>query len=187
MRLAAFAILLLIGCTSDKRSPTPPIAPGVFTTYKPGHMERVLLERKYSASVFPLPAAMLYFRQDGTYVFGFCDNQISQAGKFKVSGDSILLFDKYQVDNRMEATPGYIYYNKKEDLVLIVTTRKELDGKEGNRIIPLKRNQKYAHIGFLRGMDMDLTEIINDYQQHSVDQQNAWTDSVLQSTANTKQ
>lgn len=187
MRVYLFAILyLLIGCASNReKNYQPQPITGVFTTYKPNHVERVIIQKNTKAEVFPLPATMLYLRKDGTYVFGFCDNQISQAGKYKVAGDSILLYDRYALDSRLDTAATYIYYNKKYNVLCFM--RHQKNGEEVNKVIPMKKNHKHAHVGFLREQEMSYDSIISYYQRHSVDEQIQWTDSVKQSLAKVKQ
>lgn len=186
MRVHTISILILFffGCVSDKKATTE--VAGVYTTYKPNYIEQVFIERRYNAGVYPLPAVMMYLRADGTYVFGFCDNQISEAGKYSLTGDSILLHDRYNLDERMEAKSLYVYSEKKKDLLYVITREENLDGKTTSRIIPLKRNNTSVHLGFLRGQDMELDSLIHFYKQRSVEEQNVWTDSVLQSLNGSK-
>lgn len=178
MKVHSFSILFLFcGCISKKTN--QPVW-GVFTTYKPSYIDQVFIERNYGARVYPLPAVMFFLRKNDTYVFGFCDNQISEAGRYAVKGNSILFYDRFVLDKRMDVDSIYVYHEKKSDLLYIIAHRTDSNGKASKKVIPLKRNNNSAHLGFLRGQEMELDSIIHFYKQHSVDEQNKWTDSVIQ-------
>lgn len=188
MRLNKLLIILLFFGCSSKRA-TEELS-GIYMTYKPNVIKQVLIEKRFKGSIFPIPAVLMYLRNDGTYVFGFCDNQICEVGKYEVEGDSILLSDRFSVETQRKKTPIYIYIERKNDILYLVTQKPPTDidrslndmevGKK-NEIIPVMKNHKWAHLGFLRGQEMPYDSIVNYYKYQTVEEQDIWADSVLNS------
>jgi hypothetical protein len=160
-------------------------------TYKPNYIDQVFIEKRFKGKINPLPAVMLYLRTNGTYVFGFCDNQISEAGRYKTEGDSILLYDRYDAERSRTKSPVYIYCEKKNDILYLISSiptndterffHKLVMGKSLHQIIPVMKDHKWAHLGFLRGQDMALDSIVRYYKCRTIQEQDVWVDSVLAS------
>ncbi|XZF15952.1 hypothetical protein ACTHGU_07430 [Chitinophagaceae bacterium MMS25-I14] len=173
-----FALSFICGSCSSKQNNIPIV--GIYTTYKPGILEQVRLERRFGGHIFPLPAAMIYLRSDSTYVMGFCDNQVREAGRYFCSGDSIQLYERYSLDEKVKIEHRTMAYDSKNGMVYFTKPDTSSAIKRlSNRIIPLKKDYDYAHVGFLRGQNMSLDSLIHYYQQRTVEEQSAWTDSVL--------
>lgn len=182
MRILLFvlSIVLFSSCFSKVRTHSSDIA-GVYATYKPTYIEQVFIERSYKGRIYPLPALMVYLRPDNTYVLGFCDNQISEAGKYRVSNDSITLYERYIVELKEYLQPINLYMGDKDSLLYLVIPKGENLAKKSAKVVPLKRDIFFAHAGFMRGQELPLDSIINNYELRSVEEQNRWTDSVWQS------
>jgi len=173
-----FALALFIsGCAVRPQEAT--MITGTFTTFKPNIIDRVLIERQLAGHVFPLPAAMIYLREDGTSVMGFCDDQVNEAGRYVFQKDSVHFYERYNLEEKASVANRTMYFDRKDTLLYF--TRPDpyhSTPKRPNGIIPLKRNHQYAHVGFLRGQEMSLDSLLRYYQQHSVEEQRKWTDSV---------
>ena len=173
--LCVILCCILISCRS--RPVTFPLN-GIYTTYKPSIIQRVILERKIQGSIYPLPVAMLYLRPDNIYVMGFCDNQVREAGRYTAREDSILLYDRHQLITGTKLPDNSIFIDRKNQIVYFTRPGKKSQTNIKG-IIPLKRNNKYAHYGFLRGQDMSFDSLLYHYEQRSIEEQNKWSDSVL--------
>ena len=151
---------------------------GTFTTFKPGILDRILIEKQLAGHVFPLPAAMIYLRQDDTYVMGFCDDQIAEAGRYIFQKDSIRFYDRHNLDERVQVPDRTMYFDSKDTLLYFTRPDpyRKLP-KMPNGIIPLKKNHQYAHAGVLRGQDMCLDSLLRYYQKWPVSDQIKWADS----------
>jgi len=180
MKVWIYCFVLLFICSSCSSRQKDISLSGIFMTYKPGILEQVRIERRFRGHIYPLPATMIYLRSDSTYVMGFCDNQVREAGRYSYRGDSVRLYDRYNLEENAKIEARTIYYDSKQGLLYFTkpdpnSTMKRL----ADKIVPLKKNHQYAHIGFLRGQDMSLDSLMRYYKQESVEYQNNWTDSVL--------
>lgn len=168
---------------SKKLAITFNIEGGIFRTYKPGIIDRVRIENRLSGHIFPLPVTMIYFRKDGVYVMGFCDNQVYETGRYLQLNDSIRLFDRHIIEDKTKVVGDQTMFFDSNDTVFYYTmVDQEIKSKRHpNKLIPLKKDCAYAHYGFLRGQEISLDSLLNYYQLHSVDEQNKWSDSVYTS------
>lgn len=169
--------IFLSGCT-----PKPPkitTITGVFTTFKPRIIDRIIIEKELAGYVFPLPAAMVYLRKDGTYVMGFCDNQVNEAGRFKFLENSVWFYDRYNLEEKRKVADRTMCFDRRDSLLYFTRPDPYHNSPiRPNGIIPLKRNHRYAHMGFLRGQEMSLDSLLHYYQQWPIGEQNKWSDSV---------
>ncbi len=183
-----FFLLLLCGCVSKNtdHAVSDSTPTGVFSLYIPNYVQQAQIEKIYNGRLHPLPLTMIDLRKDGTYVFGYCDNQISEAGRYIVVGDSIGLFDRHNFDERMEGKPAHLRYDKSTDELFFITVSSDseesklhrlLMGKTPHNIISMNRKGKH-HAGFLRGQEMSYDSLIRYYKSYDWEVQSAWVDSV---------
>src|SRR5690606_22489055 len=138
---------------------------GIYTDFQPGVLEQVKIENKLKGKIFPLPVSMIYLRKDSTYVMGFCDNQVREAGRFSVNDDSLFLFDRYHLVNKEYLPNKAMLYDFSENIVYFTRVDSATVYKWfPNRIIPLKKDWMYAHYGFLRGQEMCLDSLVKHYK-----------------------
>ena len=180
-----FFFYLLLWCACREREMTARSGtsyPGIYTTCKLNIMDRVKVEMDLQGRVFRAPVAMLYLREDNTYVMGFCDNQVREAGRYFCAGDTIYLYDRCNIEEQADLPALKVLLNVDNEIIYF--TRQQYDQQAENmytQIIPLKKNLDYAHVGFLRGQDLSYDSLVRYYRQRSVEEQNLWTDSVLRS------
>lgn len=178
-----FLSYLCLACSSG-RNLTPPDKniTGVYVNIRPNPIEQVRIEMKMHARMFPLPVTMLYLRADSTYILGYCDNQVKEVGRYRLIRDSVCLYDRFDLFERNSVASGNMLYEaSKEEIYFLGTNKyyKQQGEKIKPKVIPFKKNAKYAHSGFLRGQEMSKDSLIHHYELRSVDEQIAWTDSVV--------
>jgi hypothetical protein len=155
---------------------------GIYTDFQPNIIDQLKIEHKLKGEIFPLPVSMIYLRADSTYVMGFCDIQVREAGRFSIVRDSLVLYDRFHLVKR-ERLPRQAMLYDFEDKILYFTRvdTASIYKKSPFRIIPLKKDWVYAHYGFLRGQEMSLDSLVNYYEQKSIEFQGVWSDSVKRS------
>jgi len=182
-RLAGIICVIgVLGCNSQTKKIDENSVLGIYTNFKPNTMDQVLIEKSLRGHVFPLPVSLIYLRADSTYVMGYCDNQIREAGRFSLLNDSLKLYDRFHLVRRVLMPERNMYYNAKEKMIYYTNADTNSRYKNyPNSIIPLKKDWDYAHYGFLRGQEMGLDSILAYYKQETVAFQQAWSDSVKHS------
>lgn len=173
--IVLLGILPVFSCYGEKDKAAHP--EGVYTTYIPNVIDRVKLEIHFHGRMTATPLVMLYLRKDLTYVWGGCDNQVSETGRYKISHDTIVLYDRYNtVSKTAIAQTGYLV-SRKEMLYAFQPSEDKVSNSSYNEIIPLKRNWIKAHYGFLRGQDLPYDSLKTNYEIRSLGEQQQWSDS----------
>lgn len=180
MKAWTYCIALSLVCCSCLSQQKHTAISGTYTTCKPGILEQVRIERRFGGPIYPLPAALIYFRSDRTYVMGFCDNQVRETGRYAYKGDSVRLYERYNLEEKTNVQERTMYFDSEDGLLYFITPDpKSTHKKRPYKVLPLKKDHHYAHVGFLRGQEMGFDSLRQYYQQRPVADQNSWTDSVL--------
>lgn len=168
-------ILPILSCYGKKENTTH--HEGIYTTYIPNIIDRVKLEIHFHGRMTATPLVMLYLRKDFTYVWGGCDNQVAETGRYKISNDTIILYERYNtIIQEAIAHTDYLIH-RKEMLYAFQPSEDKVSHRSYNEIIPLKRNWIRAHYGFLRGQDLSYDSLKTNYQMQPLEAQQKWSDS----------
>ena len=122
------------------------------------------------------PIMMIYLRADSTYVLGFCDCQISLAGKYRFpSPDTIILFENYSFVEAKEIPDAKLRIYKRK---IIFSTNSSI----GNIVSYLELNDTLSkHNGFLRNEEISLDSLIQFNKYWDKKRQLEWLDSIMNS------
>ncbi len=184
MRYSFFLCLLLL-CACSERQTTAQVDAsnaGIYTTCKLNIIDRVKVEIDLNGRISRTPVAMLYLREDSTYVMGFCDNQVREVGRYSSAKDTIYLYNRCNIEERTDLPSMKILSDLGNEIIYFTRLNYDRQSeKMYTQIIPLEKNLDYAHVGFLRGQELSYDSLIYYYRQQSVEEQNLWTDSVLRS------
>lgn len=167
---------ILLGCSSQSRNEYA----GVYTTHLPASPLIKVKEWKYKAQIEPMIVRMIYLRADNSYVMGGCDYQIKEAGKYRITGDSIYFTNRYSLTQKTFLPDGTHYYDQKNKSIYQLEKNDDTGStaRYKDMLTIMELGYAYNHRGFLRDQEMSLDSLLDDhYEIWTLDEQIEWIHS----------
>jgi hypothetical protein len=172
-----FSAPIINGCSEQKQNEFA----GVYTSRLPriGPLLEIM-ERKHKAQIEPMPVRMIYLRTDNSYVLGGCDYQIKEAGKYRITGDSIYFTNRYSLTQKTFLPDGTHYYDQKNKSIYQLEKNDDTGStaRYKDMLTIMELGYAYNHRGFLRDQEMSLDSLLDDhYEIWTLDEQIEWIHS----------
>lgn len=167
---------ILHGCSAQN----PSEIVGIYTTHVPVAPLIKVKEWKYNAQIEPMIVRMIYLRTDNSYVMGGCDYQIKEAGKYRITGDSIYFTNRYSLPQKTFLPDGTHYYDQKNKSIYQLEKNDDTGStaRYKDMLTIMELGYAYNHRGFLRDQEMSLDSLLDDhYEIWTLDEQIEWIHS----------